>query len=63
MSERRTSLGIPLPDHVQYVPGACPKAEEGAKRVRGVSMHHAQGPEDVREAARAIREAIEKETT
>jgi len=60
--ERRTSMGIPLSDHVQYVPGACPKAEEGAKRMRGVSMHHSQEPEKIREAAQSIREAVEQKS-
>ncbi|MBI2298924.1 MAG: DegT/DnrJ/EryC1/StrS family aminotransferase [Armatimonadetes bacterium] len=34
--ERRTSLGVPLPDYVQYVPGICPQAEAGARRMRGI---------------------------
>ncbi|MEW6360087.1 MAG: DegT/DnrJ/EryC1/StrS family aminotransferase [Planctomycetota bacterium] len=58
--ERRTSLGIPLPDHVQYVPGACPKAEAAAKRFRAISVHHATEPDKVREAARAVRQAVEQ---
>lgn len=58
--ERRTSVGVPLPDYVQYVPGSCPAAEEGAKRMRSISVHHAKTPEETREAAAAIREDVER---
>ncbi|NOZ23077.1 MAG: DegT/DnrJ/EryC1/StrS family aminotransferase [Planctomycetes bacterium] len=57
--ERRTSLGIPLPDTVQYTPGACPRTEEAVKRFRAISVHHAKEPEEIREAARGIREIVE----
>ena len=57
--DRRTSLGIPLPDHVQYVPGACPQAEEGAKRIRAIGVHHGKDPDEIREAAVGVREAVE----
>ena len=56
--ERRTSLGIPLPDYVQYVPGACPNAEAAAERFRSINVHHSQEPETIREAAQAIREDV-----
>ena len=58
--ERRTSLGIPLPDYVNYEQGACPKAEEGAKRMRSIWVHHATEPETIREAAGVIRDAVEE---
>jgi len=58
--ERRTSLGIPLPDYVQYVPGACPNAEAGAKRMRMIGVHHAKDPEEIREACATIRLAVEE---
>ncbi|OGV74792.1 MAG: hypothetical protein A3K19_17775 [Lentisphaerae bacterium RIFOXYB12_FULL_65_16] len=54
--ERRTSLGIPLPAHVQYVPGACPNAEAGAKCLRSIGVHQATDPESVRQTARTIRD-------
>jgi len=38
--ERRTSLGVPLPDYVQYVPGACPRAEESVKGRHNFFVHH-----------------------
>lgn len=57
---RRTSVGVPLPDYVQYVPGACPKAEEGARRIRTIGVHHAADPEAIRKSARDIRAAVEK---
>lgn len=53
---RRTSLGIPLPDYVQYAPGVCPNAEAAARRFRGINVHHGTDPEAVRQAAQAIRE-------
>ena len=58
--QRRTSLGIPLPDYVSYEPGTCPNAEAGAARMRGVGVHHAIDPEAARNGARALREEIEK---
>jgi len=58
--ERRTSVGIPLPDYVSYEPGTCPNAEAGAKRMRSISTHHSREPEDARKDARALREEIEK---
>ena len=57
---RRTSLGVPLPDHVQYKPGACPNAEAAVKCFRGISAHHGTDPQAIREAARAIREEVTK---
>ena len=56
---RRTSLGIPLPDYVQYRPGECPNAEAAAKRFRGINVHHGNDPETVREAAQAVRAEVE----
>ena len=58
--ERRTSLGIPLPDYVSYEPGTCPNAEAGAKQMRGIGTHHSREPEEVRRDARALREEVEK---
>jgi len=37
---RLTSVGIPLPDYVQYVPGSCPQAEESTKGARSLFVHH-----------------------
>ena len=58
--ERRTSLGIPLPDYVSYEPGTCPNAEAGAKRMRAIGTHQSREIEEVRADARALREEIEK---
>jgi dTDP-4-amino-4,6-dideoxygalactose transaminase len=57
--ERQTPLGIALPDHVQYVPGLCPRAEEAAPRFRAIPIHHGSELEEVREAARAVRKDVE----
>ena len=56
--QRRTSLGIPLPDHVRYEPGLCPNAEAGAKRIRCLGTHHALDVEQARQGARDMREEI-----
>jgi len=58
--ERRTSVGIPLPDYVSYEPGTCPNAEAGAKQMRGIGVHHGREPEEARADARALRDEIEK---
>jgi len=58
--QRRTSLGIPLPDYVNYDPGICPNAEAGAKRMDGLGVHHAIDPETVRASARRLREQAEQ---
>ncbi len=57
---RRTSLGIPLPDYVQYKPGECPQAEAASKGFGGIDVSHATDPEDMRQAARNIREKADK---
>ena len=38
--ERRTPFGYPLPAHVRYEPGLCPKAEEASKRTMFFEIHH-----------------------
>ena len=58
---RRTSLGTPLPDYVRYEPGICPVSEAAAARFRTFLVHHATEPETLREAARGLREALERE--
>jgi dTDP-4-amino-4,6-dideoxygalactose transaminase len=55
---RRTSLGCPLPDYVQYQPGICPNAERAAKRFRFIFTHHATDLEEARKAARRLREEV-----
>lgn len=57
-AERRTSVGVPLPDYVQYVPGACPKAEAGARRMRPINVYHGLDVDQIRAQARAIKEAL-----
>jgi len=58
--ERRTSVGVPLPDHVRYEPGLCPVAEENATRVLQVDVHHRVDPDGLREHVRAIAETARK---
>jgi dTDP-4-amino-4,6-dideoxygalactose transaminase len=57
---RRTPLGIPLPDSVRYVPGLCPQAEAGARRMWQTLVHPSTDPEAIRAAARTIRETVLK---
>ena len=57
---RRTSVGWPLPDYVQYKPGICPKAEDGARRMRSIGVYHGADPEGIRKAAQTIRETVTK---
>ena len=58
-AERRTAVGVPLPDYVYYRPGTCPQAEEAALRVIPMHTHHSVDPDEMRSKARAIREALE----
>jgi dTDP-4-amino-4,6-dideoxygalactose transaminase len=44
---RRTSVGVPLPDYVQYVPGSCPKAEESTLGASGLFVHHSVEDEEL----------------
>jgi hypothetical protein len=37
---RRTSVGVPLPDYVQYVPGSCPRSEESTQGAWTFFVHH-----------------------
>jgi len=37
---RRTSVGVPLPDYVQYRPGICPRAEESTLGAWTFFTHH-----------------------
>ncbi len=57
--QRATSVGYPLPDYVQYKPGLCPGAEEGARHLVPTHTHHAVDPEDMRAHAHAIRLSLE----
>lgn len=58
--DRRTPFGYPLPDHVRYKPGLCPKAEEAAKRTLIFGIHHSKEPEEVRREVKALRKTMER---
>jgi len=58
-AQRRTSLGTPLPDYVQYTPGLCLQAESAALHCIPMGCHHQLDIEGVRAQAAAIREALE----
>ena len=55
---RRTSVGVPLPDYVNYVVGSCPVAEAAAPRFRTLSVHPSLELDAVRDAAVALRDTI-----
>jgi perosamine synthetase len=44
---RRTPFGMPIPPRIKYNPGVCPNAEEGASRIRAISVHHSLTNEDL----------------
>ena len=57
--ERRTSVGCPLPDYVQYRPGLCPQAEEGARWICSLWPHPlSTDPERMRQQVRGIAEKV-----
>jgi dTDP-4-amino-4,6-dideoxygalactose transaminase len=56
--ERRTSVGVPLPEYVHYRPGLCPNAEAAALRVMPMGTHHSVEPESMRQTAQGIRRAL-----
>ena len=58
--ERRTSVGIPLPDYVSYEPGICPQAEAGARRLAVLMTHPASEIDEVRAQARQIAEKVRR---
>jgi len=58
--ERRTAVGYPLPDYVQYKPGICPKAEAASKLFTGISCQHNKDFDEIRESAQAIRKRAEE---
>jgi dTDP-4-amino-4,6-dideoxygalactose transaminase len=58
--KRRTSVGYPLPDYVQYVPGSCPNAEAAAKRLCTIGTGPLTDPEAIRKSAQSIREMVAK---
>jgi len=57
--KRQTPLGVPLPGHVHYRPGLCPRAEAAAKRTLLFFTHHGRDPQAVRKEARALRRVME----
>lgn len=57
---RRTSVGVPLPDYVQYVPGSCPKAEESTRGASGFFVHHSVEDHELDRAIAGFKERISK---
>ena len=55
---RRTSVGIPLPDYVQYVPGSCPQAEESTKGARSFFVHHSVEDEELDRAIANFKKSL-----
>ena len=57
---RRTSLGIQLPDYVQYKPGICPQAEASIVGAEGLGVHHTVSVEGVKEQIENMKSRLEK---
>ena len=55
---RRTSVGVPLPDYVQYRPGLCPRAEESTQGAWHFFVHHSTEDSEIEEAIRAFRDML-----
>jgi dTDP-4-amino-4,6-dideoxygalactose transaminase len=55
---RRTSVGIPLPDYIQYVPGSCPQAEASTEGSWGFFVHHSVEDEELAQAIANFREKL-----
>ena len=53
---RQTSVGVPLPDYVQYVPGSCPNAEKSTHGAWSFFVHHSVEDDELEEAIDAFRE-------
>lgn len=56
--QRRTSLGVPLPDHVQYVPGLCPQAEASTLGAWSFFVHHSTDDAEMEAAVAAFRDQV-----
>ena len=55
---RRTSVGIPLPDYVQYRPGICARAEESTKGAWTFFVHHSVEDDELEKAIRDFKEKV-----
>lgn len=56
--QRRTSLGIPLPDYVQYRPGTCPRAEASTLGAWSFFVHHSVDDAEMEAAIQAFRDQV-----
>ena len=59
-ADRKTLVGVPLPDYVQYTPGMCPHAEVDSQIFSSASVHQTMEPDDIRKQAADIRQAVKK---
>ena len=57
---RRTSVGVPLPDYVQYVPGLCPQAEESTKGARSLFVHHSVEDDELERTISGFKDSVLK---
>ena len=55
---RRTSVGTPLPDYVQYVPGSCPQAEASTLGARSLFVHHSVEDEEIERTIADFKESV-----
>jgi perosamine synthetase len=57
-NDRKTLLGTPLPDYVQYVVGSCPVAEKESTRFTCLGCHPSASVEDCVAAARDLKKQV-----
>lgn len=58
-AKRRTSVGVPLPDHVQYAPGICPEAEASVRGRRAFFVHHSTEDGEMREQIKGLKRDLQ----
>jgi len=60
---RRTSVGVPLPDYIQYRPGICPRAEASTRGLLTLFVHHSVEAADMRQTVADLKAKIEATRT
>ncbi len=57
---RQTSVGVPLPDYVQYVPGSCPNAEKSTRGAWSFFVHHSVEDDELEKAIHTFKEKVKE---
>ncbi|HDZ20528.1 hypothetical protein LCGC14_0389160 [marine sediment metagenome] len=56
--DRKTLVGVPLPDYVQYKPGICPVCEEASPYFSGLGCHPTQSADSIRESCEDAKKQV-----